>query len=383
MTTADASDVAGQPSDRGKVMSWLSKVFELNPQGLNWARGVMFIDVALVPLVVLVAIGEEQYLLSALFGVLFVGVADPGGSIGYRASHLAVFGLAGAAVTAFGFGIATSGWGWLVFAVFAVTLVSGLTLKFGLHRYIGVELLNIWFVIALVLGSDLHDAHVTSHTWAQTLAWAGGTALWIALMSIEWLIRGRKDRPPPIAELPGDTAPRKLTPPLIAFAVLRALAMAAATAIAFGAGMSHADWTPIAAIVAMKASLDETTVVGAQRAAGALIGAAAAALLLLIAAGESGAKLASIKTVLAIVAIVFLLHGASIRFWNYAFYTAAIAAGVLLAEDLPHPSNYSAEADRVLWTLVGVAIAVLVMLLGNLLAKRTAKARPQAAPHPA
>ncbi|MEZ0293821.1 MAG: FUSC family protein, partial [Solirubrobacteraceae bacterium] len=61
----------------------------------------------------------------------------------------------------------------------------------------------------------------------------------------------------------------------------------------------------------------------------------------------------------------------------------AIAAGVLLAEDLPHPSNYSAEADRVLWTLVGVAIAVLVMLLGNLLAKRTPKARPQAAPHPA
>ena len=175
----------------------------------------------------------------------------------------------------------------------------------------------------------------------------------------------------------------KLTPPVIAFAVLRAIGMAGATAIAFGAGMSHADWTPIAAIVAMKASLDETTVVGAQRAAGALIGAAAAALLLLIAASESGARLASIKTVLAIVAIVFLLHGASIRLWNYAFYTAAIAAGVLLAEDLPHPSNYSAEADRVLWTLVGVALAVLVMLLGNLLAKRTAKARPQAAPHPA
>jgi hypothetical protein len=88
MTPANASELARQPPHRGKVMSWLSKVFELNPQGLNWARGVMFIDVALVPLVVLVAIGEEQYLLSALFAVLFVGVADPGGSFGYRASHL-------------------------------------------------------------------------------------------------------------------------------------------------------------------------------------------------------------------------------------------------------------------------------------------------------
>ena len=139
MTTADASDVAEQPPHRGKVMSWLSKVFELNPQGLNWARGVMFLDVVLVPLVVLVAIGEQQYLLSAVFAVLFAGVADPGGSYGYRASRIAVFGLAGAAVTALGFGIATSGWGWLVLAVFAVTLVSGLTVKFGLHRFVAAD----------------------------------------------------------------------------------------------------------------------------------------------------------------------------------------------------------------------------------------------------
>ncbi len=48
MTTANASDAATQPP-RGKVMSLLSKVFERNPKGLNWARGVMFLDVALMP----------------------------------------------------------------------------------------------------------------------------------------------------------------------------------------------------------------------------------------------------------------------------------------------------------------------------------------------
>ncbi len=167
------------------------------------------------------------------------------------------------------------------------------------------------------------------------------------------------------------------------FAVLRALGMAGATAIAFGAHLSHADWTPIAAMAAMKPSLNQTGVVAAQRLAGALIGAAAATLLMLIAANEHGLKLISIRHALEVVVIVFLLHGAGIRFWNYAFYTAAIAAGVLLAVDLPHPSNYSAEGDRVLYTLVGVAIAVMVMLLGNLLAKLSAKAPPQAAPHPA
>jgi Fusaric acid resistance protein-like len=383
MATANASRPANQPGQHGKVMSFLSRVFALNPQGLNWARGVMFLDVALVPLIVLPAIGEEQYLLSAVFGALFAGVVDPGGSYGYRALHIALFGLAGAAITALGFGIATSDWGWLVLAAFVVTLVAGLTIKFGLHRFIAALLLNLWFFVALVLGSNHHNAHVASHTWGQVLAWVGGTALWIALTFIGWLIRGRKDRPQPVAELPGDTLPRKLTRPLIMFAVLRALAMAGATAIAFGAGLSHADWMPIAALIAMKPDLDQTTVVAAQRLAGALIGAAAAALLMLIAAGETGLKLISIRHGLELLTIVFFMHGAAIRFWNYAFYTAAIAAGALLAADLPDPSNYSAEGQRVLWTLIGVAIAVLVMLLGNLLAKLTAKAPPQAAPQPA
>ncbi|HUO70419.1 MAG TPA: FUSC family protein, partial [Solirubrobacteraceae bacterium] len=367
----------------GKAMSFLSKVFALNPQGLNWPRAVMFLDVALVPLVVLLAIGKEQYLLSALFGTLFAGMVDPGGSYGYRASRLAVFGLAGAAITALGFGIATSGWGWLVLAAFIITLVAGLTIRFGLHRFIVALILNTWFFVALVLGSNHHNAHIADHTWAQALAWAGGTAVWIALTFIGWLIRGRKDRPPPIAELPGDTSPRQLTRPLIVFAVLRALGMAGATAIAFGAGLSHADWTPIAAMVAMKPSLDQTGVVAAQRLTGALIGAAAATLLMLIAASETGLKLISIRHALEVVVIVIYVHGAGIRFWNYAFYTACLAAGTLLAVDLPHPSNYSAEGDRVLYTLIGVAIAVLVMLAGNLLAKLTAKAPPHAAPHPA
>jgi Fusaric acid resistance protein-like len=383
MTTADASEVANQPGQHGKVMSFLSKVFELNPQGLNWARAVMFLDVALVPLVVLLAIGEEQYLFSALFGALFAGMVDPGGSYGYRASRLAGFGLAGAAITAFGFGISTSGWGWLVLAAFVLTLAAGLTIKFGLHRFIAAMILNIWFFVALVLGSNDNNAHFTSHTWAQALAWVGGTALWIALTFVGWLIRGRKDRPSPVAELPGDTSPRELTTPLIAFAVLRALGMAGATAIAFGAGLSHADWTPIAAIVAMKPSLNQTGVVAAQRVAGALIGAAAATLLMFIAASETGLKLISIRHALEVVVIVIYVNGAAIRFWNYAFYTAALAGGTLLAVDLPHPSNLSAEVDRVLYTLIGVAIAVLVMLLGDLLAKRRAKAPAQAAPHPA
>ena len=81
VTMANASGREGRPVHRGTVLSWLSNVFALNPAGLNWARGVMVLDVALVPPVVFWAIGHEVYLLSALFGALFSVVAWCGDSV--------------------------------------------------------------------------------------------------------------------------------------------------------------------------------------------------------------------------------------------------------------------------------------------------------------
>jgi Fusaric acid resistance protein-like len=365
-------------------MRWLSNVFKLNPAGLNWPRAVLFLDVALVPLIVFWAIGYEQYLLSAVFGLLFAMLADPGGGYGFRASRVAVFALTGAGLTALGFGIGGDAWGWLVLAAFAVTLAASLAAAFGVHRFVAALLLNLWFIVTIGIASSFHHhAHVTSYTWAQVLAWAGGAALWIAVTFIEWLIRGRQDRPQPVAELSGDTSRQQLTRPLIMFAVIRALVMAGTVALAFGLTLSHGYWLPIAAMVAMKPSLEQATLIGVQRLAGALIGAAVAALLLLIPASEHGLRLFAIERGLEVVALVLFMHGAAIRFWNYALYSGAIAAGVLILVDLPQPSNYAAEGYRVLWTLCGVGIGLLVMLLAGLLAKRTAKAPRQPAPQPA
>jgi uncharacterized membrane protein YccC len=106
-------------------------------------------------------------------------------------------------------------------------------------------------------------------------------------------------------------------------------------------------------------------------------------LLLLIPASEHGLRLFAISLGLEVVALVLFTHGAAIRFWNYALYNGAIAAGVLILLDLPQPSNYAAEGYRVLWTLCGVAVGVLVMLLAGLLTRRTAKAAPRPTPQPA
>jgi hypothetical protein len=75
---ASARGREGQPVHSGKVTSWLSKVFGLNPAGLHWPRAVVFLDIALVPLVLFWAIGHQEYLLSALFGAVFAWPRPPG-----------------------------------------------------------------------------------------------------------------------------------------------------------------------------------------------------------------------------------------------------------------------------------------------------------------
>jgi hypothetical protein len=366
-----ASARGDHDANAATVTGWLSRVFQVDPTGVSWQRGAVLLDITLVPLVVFWAIGHEEYLLSAVFGALFVALADPGGPIGHSVSTTAVYALAGAAMTALAFGISGAASGWLALAAFAVTLVAGLAAAFGVHRFVAALLLNIWFLVALSLGVSLDEqARVTSHTWAQVLAWTGGAALWIVGASVAWLVGGRQDRDQVVAELPGDTSRRPLTRSVVLFAVIRAVVIGGLVAIVYGQDLSHGDWMPIAAIVAMKPSLGQTTLVAVQRLTGALIGAVAAALLMLVPAHEHGADLVSITHGLEVVAIVLFMHAAAIRFWSYAVYCAAVAAGALVMVDLPHPSDYSAEGYRVLWTFCGVGVAVVVMLLAERLARR-------------
>lgn len=109
------------------------------------------LDVMLVPLVVFWAIGHEQYLLSAVFGAVLSVLADPGGGYGRRVSRLAGYAAIGAGLTALAFAIGGTGWGCLVLAAFGVTLMAGLAVVFGMHRFVAALLLNVWFVIALGL----------------------------------------------------------------------------------------------------------------------------------------------------------------------------------------------------------------------------------------
>ena len=350
-------------------MSGLAKVFALNRKGLNLRRGLAIAVVLVALAALLVALDREAYVLTFVFAVLFAGLSDPGGTFAYRAQRMVLYGVIGALLTALGFSIGGGAWGFVVLAAFLVTLLGGLAVKYGLHRFVGGALLNAWFLIAVAMPAAYKLDGTQIVAWKQALSWLLASAIWIILTGILWLLRARKERPQWIAEIPGSTAAVKLTRPVVLFAVIRALAVAIAVAIAFGLHVPNADWMPIAAFVAIKGSLQQTTLVAEQRLAGAILGAALAALLLLTLPD---------KHALEIVIILFAVVAASIRTVNYALYCAAIAALVLIAMDLPHPASLADEGRRVLFTLAGVGIGVLVMLLANMIQKRSAKGAAQA-----
>ena len=349
-------------------MSQLAKVFELNRKGLNLVRGITVAAATmLLPLIVLSALNLDHYWISLSFGALFVWLSDPGGDYAFRVRDMVL----GALLTALGYGIGDGPWGYVVLAAFAVTALAGLSIKFGAHRMVAALLLNAWFLVEIALPGTYHLSHIHTSGWGQGLAWLIGAALTVAYTCIVWLARGRTAQPEPIAEIPEGTAPVKLTRPVIVFAVIRAVAIAITVAIAFGLHLPNADWMPIAALVAMKPSLAQSTLVAMQRLAGAIIGAAVAALFLL--AVDS-------KTALEVVIVVLGALAGSIRLVNYAFYCAAVAGAALIATDLPHPANLADEGQRVLYTFIGVGIGVLIMLLAGLLQKHAAKTAPKAAP---
>jgi hypothetical protein len=352
------------------LRAYAAKVITLNTKGVLVPRGVAVAGAVLLTLVVTSALNQERYFLSVAFGLLFVALSDPGGEYLPRLIRMAAVGLIGALLTALGFGIGAGAWGWVVLAVFGVAVVSGLVINLDVHALVAGILLSVWFLITVSAAAGL-PARASAHPWNQALAWLIGAAVAIALISALWLVRRRSRQPSPLPEIPEDVPPIKLSRPIVLFILIRAIAVSGAAAIAFGLHKTNADWMPLATLVSMKPTLQQSTLRGIQRLVGTALGAGIAAVFLV--------AVTSSRTLEEII-IALMGVGVSIISVNYAFYTAAIAGAVLIGLDLPHPGNLATEGRRILYTFAGIAIAIVVMFLASLLQKRKA---PTGAPQEA
>jgi len=351
-------------------MRHLAKVFECKWEALNVALAVGVAAVVVALFVVFNALHWEHYWLSATFGLVFMIVGAAGGHYAHRARDLAVLEVVGALLTALAFGLGTGAWGYIALAALVVTLAAGLSLRFGLPVLTVAVFLNIWFIVALSLAAGYKTGGVTTSSWKQALSWVFGTALLLGIVFVVRLVRRRQPQPQAAAQTPESTKPVALTRPVVLFAVVRALTVAVAVAIPFGLKVPEAFLMPVATIVALKPSLEQSTLMAEQRVIGTLLGAILAAGLLLTV--ES-------KHVLAAVIVVFVAAMASVIKVNYALFCFGLGVAVLIALDLPNPTNLSNEGRRVLYTFAGVALAVVVTFLLDRLKKRGAVAAPKVA----
>ncbi|HTN81173.1 MAG TPA: FUSC family protein [Acidimicrobiales bacterium] len=340
----------------------MATVFALNKSGFNFPRAVEVVAVLLLPLVVLGVLDMEKYWLSVAFAILFVGLSDPGGTYGVRVRAMGWVALLGAFITGLGFALGGGPWGWVVITAFAVTFLSGLALRYGVHRYESALMLDAWFLVCIAVPAGQHLDRAHSGWSSQALAWLAGAAFWIALTFVASLIRGSKAQPSHFPEIPTDMAKTTLSRPVVLFTLIKAVAVAIAVAIAFGFHLPNADWMPIATLAALKGTLDQSALAAEQRLIGALIGAGVATVFLL--------SVDNVHVLEAVIIVLAALAG-SVRSVNYAIYCAAMASLVLIATDLSHPTDLTAEFHRVLFTFAGVGIAWLVMLLVDQAQKRT------------
>lgn len=207
-------------------MTPLAKVVELDWKELNVPRAVAVVVVLGAVVIVLEVIDQQKYVITVVFAALLVGVTDPGGEFGNGVAHMGAFAVTGALLTLLGFAVGGAGWGLVVLAAFVVTLLAGLAVKYGARRFVDGILLSTWFLIAITLPVEYKLDRVSTHAWSQALAWLAGCVLWIVFAAALWLAKGRKPRPAPFPEIPGDISARKLTRPIVLFAVIRAIAIA-------------------------------------------------------------------------------------------------------------------------------------------------------------
>ena len=347
-------------------MVHLSKVFAVDRTKFSPTGGIAIGGILLLIWLIVAHLHLQKYLVTIVFAVLTTALSDPGRGFARRVRAMGVYGLVGAGVTALAFFVGTQASGFVVASLFLVTLLAGLAVKFGLHRFTAGLLLNVWFVLAVGLPISYRADRIHTDGWHQALAWLIGSAVWITLTGVVWLVSRRRWSPAPIIDVPGEPgAPVALTRPIVLFALVRALAIGASAAIAFGLHEPNADWMVIATLIAMKPSIEQSRLVGLQRVFGAALGAAVAIPILLVVHD----KVALEATIILLAAIGASIHGA-----NYAYYTAAIASAALIAADIPHPSDYAAEGRRVLFTFIGVGIGVLVMFVADRFKQRASQA---------
>jgi Fusaric acid resistance protein-like len=148
------------------------------------------------------------------------------------------------------------------------------------------------------------------------------------------------------------------------------LATAGALALAAALGLERGYWLGMTIAVVLHPALDPTLERTAHRIVGTLGGAVIGA-----------AIIASVDGPWALIVLITALLGltGALLGYHYALGVVALTAGVLALLDLGHPGSFALVDERIANTLLGAAVAVLVLLLWPRRSTPAAASAPQPA----
>jgi len=291
---------------------------------------------------------------------LFVIAADQPGPVHERRIGVLVITLAGSAISLVAIWAGIEHIWIAALLTFVVTAAATLTAAYSHVVAMRGLLLSMWAIIALGFAGDELNAVATALAF---LLGGGAAALVLSLES-------RRGGAGMVAE--AETVVRSIDELLRArlawFALLRATAVAVATALGIVLFPEHSMWPALTVLLVMRPKAGEAVEAGVLRTFGTLVGVLTAEAVVKVAGGSELVIL--VAFILAAFATVALKN---VNYWIFVLFLTTV---LVLSEALAGASADAAATERLLATVLGAAIAFLGLGLGHLVLQRQKEAMP-------
>jgi Fusaric acid resistance protein-like len=272
----------------------------------------------------------------AALGALNVGLVHVGGPGRRRLGAMGAAAVLNAGLLAVGSLVAEPAW-------LTVIAVAAIVPAVSLAGALAAWAPSLSFVGALMflIGAGLPEGDAGERFLA---ALAGGA--WAVAVAAALAAAGLRPRSAGVSVVPAGMR--------LSHALRFGVATAGALALAAGLGLERGYWLGMTIAVVLHPSLDPTLQRTAHRIAGTLGGAVAGAVVI--------AYIDDPWALTVLVAALLGLAGALLAY-HYALGVVALTAGVLALLDLGHPGAFDLVDERIANTLLGAAIAILVVIL--------------------
>lgn len=341
----------------------IADLFQFDLKALDLTKSTLGIAIVLIALILFSTIGA--FGLTLAFGAALAVALDGRGSRPQRAAVLAVFAFAGGLVTLLGNGLGQNVWG-SVIVVFVVTLVCGLALALGPHVGKLAFLVNLWMLFGLSLSGVVYDP---ARLALGFFCGSGSVALLLLLLPLPRSIA--PDAPPsnpaPVGNLAALRAHLNLRSPIMVFALSRAVAAAFTMWLGWQLNLAHPYWIALTILIVVVPDRRQAALTSWQRGVGTILGVAIGALVLALNLPEITLLLLWLLVTLVLLAIQNV---------NYVLYATILTVDLILFYRLLEADVLFNGAERLITTLLGIVIALAIILILELLARRSAQTAP-------